>query len=59
MIYKDTTMSYNFCLHFQTVCFKFFSFISAVLMVDDDLLISAQDLVFAFSVWQVMLLHAL
>ncbi|KAF6292806.1 exostosin like glycosyltransferase 2 [Rhinolophus ferrumequinum] len=25
---------------------------SAVLMVDDDMLISAQDLVFAFSVWQ-------
>lgn len=35
------------------------SLVSAVLMVDDDTLISAQDLVFAFSVWQVMLLFPL
>ena len=33
-------------------------FLSAVLMVDDDMLISAQDLAFAFSVWQVRLLDA-
>lgn len=30
------------------------SFFLAVLMIDDDTLISAHDLAFAFSVWQVM-----
>lgn len=59
MTYKNTTVSYNFFFISKLFDLNFFPFISAVLMVDDDMLISTQDLVFAFSVWQVMLLHPL
>lgn len=58
MIYMDTIVSYNVFIS-KLLDLNCFPFISAVLMVDDDMLISAQDLVFAFSVWQVILLYSL